>query len=85
METDLATSILRTQARLITGDFLSFAQALDTAGALPDGNAWLTFIEKPWKWARAYSVWVDTGFPMGDRDPDDVSGWRRFLDAIDGD
>lgn len=84
MDTELAETILRTQARLINGDFLSFAQALETAGALPDGDAWMTFIEKPWKWADAYAAWVDNGHPMDDVDPKYVAGWRRFLDAIDG-
>lgn len=64
-------------------DFRAFLRALDVAGAFITRSDLLYALEKPWKYAREYEVWVRVGRPCDDSDPDDLPGWRRFLAAVD--
>lgn len=78
-----AEVILRAQASLITDNFLTFTRALVNAGAFDSEADLLYFLEKPWKWSTAYAVWTANGRPTNDESPEDVAGWRRFLEALE--
>lgn len=68
---DASSDLLCLGVRL-SDECLSFARAMKELYA--SDFDWLYFLEKPYKWARQFEVWVEHGRPADDSEPQ----WDHF-------
>ena len=56
---------------------VGFIRAMEGAGLT--GDEWWYMLDKPWKWHREYTEWIEAGEPVTEDDP----GWDEFFDRVE--
>lgn len=75
--TSFGTHELTEQVR-VSDDILGFLDAM-TNGDYMDARDVLLFLEKPWKWADEYVLWLNNGKPL-DHDEDAYQAWVDLME-----